>query len=371
MKRTPTARTLLSRAALVVVPAAVLISACGGSDASSATTSTLQLKPRITVTSVSGNVESELVAAIYARALEDAGFRVARKDPVTMDRAGYYAAMQKGDFSLIPDYSYDLLKFVFAQPGAGAAPTTSSPTGPATTQAPVTIPESTTTAVTTTVAGATTTAAAPTTTTPATTTTVAVINNGRSSSEQVIALKAALPSTLTVGNPSAAENKNVIACTDATVKLNAKVKFDTYTDLASVAPHLVLGASASFMSDADEGMAAWTNTYGGTFKKTITVEQSGLSASIDKGEADCYVINSLDPLLTTKKMTLLVDDKAMARGNAVLALLAKNLVTPDLTTALDRVNIGLTTQRLNQMLNEINTNHTDPKVVASAFMDTL
>ena len=370
MKRTPTARTLLSRAALVVVPAAVLFSACGGSD-SSASSTTIQLKPRITVTSVSGNVESELVAAIYARALEDAGFRVARKDPVTMDRAAYYAAMQKGDFSLIPDYSYDLLKFVFDQPGAGTAPTTSAPTKPATTLASVTIPESTTTAVTSTVAGATTTAAVTTTTTPGTTTTVAVINNGRSASEQVVALKAALPSTLTVGNPAAAENKNVIACTDATVKLNAKVKFDTYTDLASIAPKLVLGAPASFMNDPDEGMAAWTNTYGGTFKKTLTVEQSGLAASIDKGEADCYVINSLDPLLTTKKMTLLVDDKVMVRGNAVLALLAKNLVTPDLTTALDKVNIGLTTVRLNQMLNEINTNHTDPKVVAAAFMDTL
>jgi glycine betaine/choline ABC-type transport system substrate-binding protein len=70
-------------------------------------------------------------------------------------------------------------------------------------------------------------------------------------------------------------------------------------------------------------------------------------------------------------MTLLIDDKAMVRGNAVVALLAKNLVTPDLTTALDRVNIALTTTRLNQMLNEISANHTDPKVVAGAFMDTL
>jgi osmoprotectant transport system substrate-binding protein len=346
----------------------VLLAACGSSGSSATTTTTLQLKPRITITSVSGNVESELVAAIYARALEDAGFRVARKDPVSMDRAAYYAAVQKGDFSLIPDYSGDLLKFVFEQPGAGAAPTTSSPSGPATTQAPVTVPDSTTT-----VAGATTTTRAATTTAPAatTTTTVAVINNGRSAAEQVVALKAALPSTLTVGNPAAGENKNVIACTAATVKLNTKLKFDTYTDLASVAPHLVLGAPASFMTDPDEGMKAWTNTYGGTFKNTITVEPAGLAASIDKGSADCYVMNSLDPLLTTKKMTLLIDDKAMVRGNAVLALLAKNLVTPDLTTALDRVNIALTTTRLNQMLNEISANHTDPKVVAGAFMDTL
>jgi glycine betaine/choline ABC-type transport system substrate-binding protein len=361
MKRSPLTRTFLSRGAFVALPVAALLAACGSSSSTGGTTTTLQLKPRITVTSVKGNVESELVAAVYARALEDAGFRVARKDPIEMDRAAYYAAMQKGDFQLIPEYSGDLLKFVFDQPGAGAAPTTSSPSGPATTQPPVTVPASTTT-----VAGAATTSTGVTTTT-----TAKVINNGRSSAEQVVALRAALPTALAVGNPAAAENKNVIACTEATIKVNAKVKFDTYTDLASVAPHLVLGAPASFMADKDEGMTAWTNTYGGTFKSTVTVEAADLAKTIDKGSADCFVMNALDPLVTTKKMTMLIDDKAMVRGNAVVALLAKSIDSADLVTALDRVNIALTSTRLNQMLNEISTNHTDPKVVASAFMDTL
>jgi len=371
MKLTPTARNLLSRGAVCALPVAVLLAACGSSS-TAATTTTMQLKPRIIVTSVQGDVESQLLGAIYARALEDAGFRVSRKDPVQMDRAAYYAAMQKGDFQLIPEYTDDLLKFVFAQPGAGAAPTTSSPSGPATTQAPVTIPASTTTSAgsTTTSAAASTTSAS-TTAADTTTTTPKAINNGRSATEQILALRSALPATLTLGNPAAAQNQHVIACTAATIKLNAKVRFDTFTDLASIAPHLVLGAPASFMTDTDEGMAAWTNTYGGTFKSTVTVEAADLAAAVDKGSADCFVMNSLDPLLVTKKMTLLIDDKVMVRANAVVALLAKNIDTPDLVTALDRVNVSLTTTRLNEMLNEINTNHTDPKVVAGAFMDTL
>jgi glycine betaine/choline ABC-type transport system substrate-binding protein len=380
MKRTPCATSTLRRLALVALPAAVLLGACGSSSNNSATDTTLALTPRVTVTSVKGNVESQLLAAVYARALEDAGFRVARKDPIALDRAGYVAAMEKNDFQLIPDYTGDLLKFVYDQPGAGAAPTTIAPGAPATTGAPVTIPAATTTlAPGTTAAGATTvapttaapTTAAPTTAAGATTTLAPAQNTGRAPTEQIVAIKAQLAKALTVGNAAGAENRNVIACTPAAITTNAKVQFSTYTNLASVAPRIVLGAPASFMTDTQEGLASWTNTYGGTFKSTVTVEAAGLGAAIDKGTADCFVMNSLDPLLTTKKMTLLTDDKVMTRGNAVVALLASAIATPDLITALDTVNAALTTTRLNQMLNEINANGTDPTVVANAFMDTI
>jgi glycine betaine/choline ABC-type transport system substrate-binding protein len=51
--------------------------------------------------------------------------------------------------------------------------------------------------------------------------------------------------------------------------------------------------------------------------------------------------------------------------------LSANQSSSALSTALDKVNNTLTTARLNQMLNEIVANHTDPVVVANAFLDTL
>jgi glycine betaine/choline ABC-type transport system substrate-binding protein len=70
-------------------------------------------------------------------------------------------------------------------------------------------------------------------------------------------------------------------------------------------------------------------------------------------------------------MTVLIDDKVMVPSNAAIALLASGIATPDLLAAIDTLNASLTTERLNQMLNEVVANGTDPTVVANAFMDSI
>jgi len=395
--------------------AALAFTACS-SDDSTTPAITLQLPPRIAVTSVKGEPQSQLMAAIYARVLEDGGFRVARKDPVEMDRAQYYQAIQDGTFQLIPDYSDDLLQFVYSLPDASPLPSTSVPAGPASTLAPVveatttlpatTLPGTTAAGETTTSAGGGTTTSAVTTTTqgPAglrkaavtttlvgdttpvgdttlavtttlvgdtTTTEVPKPGNGHSIVEQVLALNAGLPSTLIVNNGSLAENKQVIACSDAAIKANAGTQLITLTDLASNAPGIVLGASAAFMDDEIHGLPAFELYYGGEFKATATIEDADLAAAITAGDADCFVVNSLNPLITTERMTILTDDQLMVPTNAALALMSSTAATPEAIGTIDAIATALTTERLNQMLNEIINNGGDPVVVANAFVDTL
>ena len=124
MKRTTPTAQMFMRCLGPAALAALAFTACGSND-STTTAPTLPLPPRIAVTSVKGDPESQLMAAIYARVLEDGGFRVARKDPVEMDRAQYYQAIQDGTFQLIPDYSEDLLQFVYSLPDASPLPSTS------------------------------------------------------------------------------------------------------------------------------------------------------------------------------------------------------------------------------------------------------
>lgn len=401
MRTTPTAQMFmrcLGPAAL----AALAFTACS-SDDSTAPASAFPLPPRIAVTSVKGDPQSQLLAAIYARVLEDGGFRVARKDPVEMERAQYYQALQDGTFQLIPDYSDDLLQFVYSLPDASPLPSTSLPTGPATTVAPVVI--ATTTLPATTVAGETTTSAAGATTTstggasttsdPATTSTdVATTDvattqtattlvgdttttefpkpgNGHSIVEQVSALNAGLPSILIVSNGSLADKKQIIACSAAAMAANADTQLITLTDLASNAPGVVLGASAAFMDDELHGLPAFELYYGGEFKDTATIEDADLAAAITAGDADCFVMNSLNPLITSERMTILIDDQLMVPTNAALALMASTSATPEAIGTIDGIANALTTERLNQMLNEIVNNGGDPVVVANAFVDTL
>jgi glycine betaine/choline ABC-type transport system substrate-binding protein len=380
MKRTnPLARTLAP-----LTLAALALTACGGSSAAT-TSSTIVVTPRVVVTSVKGDSTSQLLAAIYARVLEDAGFRVSRKDPVDMDRAAYYAAIQAGEFQLIPDFSGDLLHFVYDQPGAPVSPTTVVPAGPASTEAPVVLPTSTTvasltnttvptsdTAVDTTTATTTATTAAPSTIAGDTTTTVpALLSTGRSITEQLVAIRAALPATVDASNGFYAEHKLVVACTPTAMKSNETVQLITLTNLASIAPTIRLAGSAEFMAATDGGLSTLLDYYGAEFKDVVTVEEADMATAVDDDTADCFATDSMNPVITTKRLTTLVDDKVMVESNAALALLSKDVANAELLAALDTLSSALTTEKLNQMLNEVTANGTDPVVVANAFMDSI
>jgi glycine betaine/choline ABC-type transport system substrate-binding protein len=381
MKRTNSLVRMLAPLTL----AALVLTACGGS--SDATpSSTIVLTPRVVVTSVKDDPTSQLLAAVYARVLEDAGFRVSRKDPVDMDRAAYYAAIQAGEFQLIPDFSADLLHFVYDQPGAPVAPTTVVPAGPASTEAPIvlatsttvasltntTVPTGDTTADTSATTAATTTTAAPSTTAGNTTTTTpTLLSTGRSITEQLVAIRAALPTTLDASNGLFAEHKLVVACTPTAMKSNETLQLITLTNLASIAPSIRLAGSAEFMAATDGGLSTLLDSYGAEFKDVVTVEEADMAKAVDDDTADCFATDSMNPVIATKRLTTMVDDKVMVESNAALALLAKDVATPDLLAALDTLSAELTTEKLNQMLNEVVANGTDPVVVANAFMDSI
>jgi len=408
MKRTTNTARLFTRCLGPASLAVLALAACSN-DSSSTTTVGSPLPPRIAVTSVKGDPQSQLMAAIYARILEDSGFRVARKDPVELDRAGYYQALQDGQFQLIPELSGDLLSFVYSLPDAEPSPTTLVPAAPATTQAPIIVTTTTLPATTTTLDPSVSTTTGDTTadttadTTPAatsttvadtittetgvpetstsvgagttiageTTTTTTVPSNGRSILEQIVALNAGLPTSLVVNNGSLAEDKQVIACTATAMTANSGFQLVNLTELASIAPGIRLGGSAAFLDDDELGYPAFLQLYGGEFKATVPVEDAELADAVANDSADCFAMNSLNPLITTERMQILNDDRTLVPSNTVIGLAASTVMTPEAIAALDSISISLTTERLNQMLNQINANGADPVVVANAFVDTL
>ncbi|MFM7252101.1 MAG: glycine betaine ABC transporter substrate-binding protein [Ilumatobacteraceae bacterium] len=409
-RRTPRSfarRTMAVTASIVA--AGLLVGACGGD--SDGTDFTIPPTPRIVVTSIAGDPESELLAAIYGRALDDAGFRVVRRDPIELDRDGYAAELEAGSIHLIPEWSADLLGWLYDRDSSIAVPTTILPSGTATTVAPVTIPttttlpaptttvaETTTTAAgtdttaagastttlattttvvtTTTAAGTTTTVVVTTTTVPASTTststtTTTIAPNGRGSVEQLTALSSALPEGLGVNSGSLANDNDVIACSADAIDSQSDVEFTTLTHLASNAPDITLGAPAGWEDDDEFGLGAWQRVYGGEFDDVVEIESDGIAEAIESGTADCFVVNSLDSVILTEKLTVLTDDRTLVRANVAVALMNAEVATPDLLGALDVVATSLTSDRLMRMLYEITVNGADPVVVANAFVDTI
>jgi osmoprotectant transport system substrate-binding protein len=327
------------RALALLTAGGLTLAACGSSDGAATDTSS-SVAPKVIVTSIAGDDESALFAAIYARVLEDAGYRVARKDPISLDRAGYLAALAAGDVNLVPDWTRDLVAHVYAdEPGASTVESTS------------------------------TTAAAATTSTSGSGS-GPVSANGRSVPEQIVAIRAALPDGVSVGEPSIGEDKSSLACSQATMKANASNNVINLFGLSSIAPSVRLGGSAEWMADDEVGYPAFQRFYGGEFKDVLTIEDADLEAALDGDEVDCVAVESMDPIVTRAKLTVLLDDKAMVRGNAAVPLLSTSIATDDLITVLTQVNNALTANKINQLLNEINSNGTDPVTVANAFLDT-
>jgi len=400
MKRTTTTLVTRSIGLATVLAFAAVAASCSDNEASTPAP-TFPLPPRIAVTSVAGDNVSQLVAAIFARVLDDAGFRVARKDPIELDRAGYYQALQDGEFELIPDFSGELQAFLFSQAGAEPLPTTSIPGGVASTQVPITFPttststttssttttttdpEATTTttdleATTTTSSSSSTTSSTSSTSTSTTTTVLATsttvaepVLSGRSVPEQLVSINEVMAASVTANRAGLAENKTVIACTTATMAANEASQFTSLTDLASLAPAIRLGGSATFMADELTGFGALQAIYGGEFEEVVTIDDDGFATALADDKVDCVALNSLDPLITTERLTILSDSSHMSPGNGVVALLATNVQTPEVLATLDGLIGVLTSARLNQMLNEVVSNGTDPNIVANSFVNSL
>lgn len=314
------------RLAIGAVVAALTLAACSSPSSNPATS--ILVAPRISVTSVKGDPASQLLAAIYARLLEDAGLRVARKDPVEMDRAAYLEALAKGDFQLIPDFSRELITQVLdgATDTTSATPTSNDASA---TAQPITV------------------------------------------AEQLVAIRSLLPDTITVGNPALAERRSVIACTDATIKANEDSQFVSYSSLVNAAGTIRLGGSPQWMADEAEGYPVFQQLYGGTYKAVVTIADAELEAALSGDKVDCMAIDSMNPLVTTQRLTILQDDKAMVRPNAAVPLLNSTSATADVITALGTLNTTLTSAKLNQMLNQVVAGGTDAVTVANAFLDTL
>lgn len=356
----------------------------------------LHLAPRVAITSVEGDTLSGLLAAIYARAMENTGVRVVRKDPVAMDRATYAQAIIDGQFQMIPDFSSELLDFLLAAYPSSTVPTTEVIT--ATTRAPITIPTVPDTTVPDSVSTSDPATTAPDTTAPDTSEAAStsspdnsapVTSDASSSStpttlpppadfavsSQIVSINSSINTSLVAYIATFAERRTVVACTQEYLERQSAYQLITLTDLASLAPSTRFAAPAAFIADdaedADDGLGALLRVYAPEFAETITIEADAVAAAVADDSADCFAVDSLDPVITAEKLTIMVDDQYMVPMNVALALVSAASSGPEVVAALDRVSGALSTQKLNQLLREVEVKGTEIDVVANAFVDNL
>lgn len=361
--------------------------------------------------------ESRILVDVYSRALQGAGFRVARRAEAP-DLAGEYAALKSGAADLMVSHTGELLSYLAAtEPAAANTSTTGVPT--------TTILETTTTELETTTTEATDATPAESTGTStdnsdaistddstddsaddsdgsttipleeSTTTTISTAGQASAISLnlQAIQIGEILPDTLQQGASSNAEDKPVIVC-----NTQSSTGLTLLSDLATVSDTLRIAGAESFKEGEPFGLPGFEHTYEATFKdfvevapdkiadafapvieedttSTTTAESTAdtaesttttVAAPIET-DADCGAFqSSLDGAITTD-MVVMDDDKDWIVTNGVIPILTATAYTPGVQQIIDQVSQALSTPDLREMIRQVDSGVL-PGTIAGQFL---
>ena len=294
-------------AALACLTTAAACSSSGSSGKSSSSSNPLAPSSTGSVVVGSANFpEDELLAQIYADALQGKGIKVTDQFNIGA-REVYYPEVVKGAITIIPDYN-------------GALLTTSVDT--------------TSTAVST-----------------------AQVN---------AALTAKLPSSVEILNSAPAQDKDSLTVTQATA---TKYHLTSISDLASVAKDFVIGGPSEFQTRAD-GVPGLKKIYGLTFKSFQPLDESGpiTITALQGGKVQAADVFTTTPQIITDHFVSLADPKNLFAAQNVTPLVYKKGVNSTIVSTLNAVDAVLTTDALLQMDKALVIDHASYTSVASGFL---
>ena len=240
--------------------------------------------------------DSVLLAELYAQALESKGATVTRRSTLST-RPDYFSLLADGTLDLVPERSDQLLAWL------------TSPVTP----------------------------------------------NARSATEQLDALATALPAGLAVLSPSAAEDKDGIACRE---QVAADQQLRTLSDLEHSATPIRVGATA-------EQRAVF-----GSVLRTVTPlpDTEAVADAIEERAVDCGTMRTSDPHIARDHLVALDDDQLLVPSQVVVPLIGTARATPEVQAVLDAASSTLDTVALRELLAKVELDGDDPAAVVRQWL---
>ena len=294
-----TTRALIALAGLSV--AALGLAGCGASPAASGD------DEKSIIIGSANFPESEIIANIYALALEDAGYTVTTRMSIG-SREAYIPALKDGSIDLIPEYTGNLLRF-FDEDSTATAP-----------------------------------------------------------EDVIAALPGVLAEEeLEVFEAAEAEDKNSITVTAETAE---EWDLTTIADLVEYNDELIIGSNAEFQTgvglpalEATYGLvpSEFVVISDGGGPKTVS--------SLLDGTITAANIFTTSPLLTQNDLVALEDPLSAFAAQNVVPLVSSDKATSELATVLDAVSAELTTEDLLALNEEVSgANKTAPATAATQWL---
>jgi osmoprotectant transport system substrate-binding protein len=287
----------------------LVLGACGsGGDDTSGTGGTEpEAKGSITVGS-DGFYEAQIVGAMYALVLEDAGYDVTSQ--LDLDsREVRLPAMESGEIDVAPEYIATLLSVL--DPEAGGATT---PEEGAATLAPLLEPKG-----------------------------------------------------LELLEPSTAVDVNAFVVTQETAD---KYGLATVSDLAPVAGELTLGAPPE-CPKRPYCIPGLKETYGADFTDNFKPLEYGAATvqALEAGAVDVALLFSTDPLISQKGLVLLEDDMHLQQADNITPLIRSEVLTDEIAELLNAVSAAITTDNITPLNARVLVDQEDPEDVARDFLE--
>lgn len=290
----------------LVLASAVVFGACGDDGASDVSVPVVDATINVVATE---QPESRLLAEIYAQGLENAGFRIGRKDPVA-DRAAAYQKLVDDSAQFTPEFTSSLLSFLSAEQGKDV---------PA-------------------VAGTT---------------------------ETVTALNDLLPDNLAIADPSAVSTTGSIACSTAAVE---QYGLKTIGDLVDHATEVRIAGPAGFDTATPWGLAGYGTVYGTEFTSFVEVPADGVAAAVTSGKADCGALHATDPAVVLDGLLALTDDRKAVPDDLTVPLMSAAAATPDVLSTISQIDATLTTDVIRALLVKVTQNGGSYDLVAKEYL---
>ena len=257
--------------------------------------------------------ESQIVANMYAGALQNEGYQVVVRKGLGQ-REIYLPALEKGGadngIDLVPEYVGTLLEHVNKQAGEASG----------------------------------------------------------NLDESVSKLRARLDTLgLAALEPSPAADQNAFAVTRATAD---RLRLKKLSDITpAVASNLTLGAGAECPTRpfCQQGLG---RVYGLNFK-TFRVLDSGGPKTLDalaKGDIDIGLVFSSDGAVAANNLVVLEDDKKLQTVDNLIPAIRKDILDDDVRKTLDKVSAALTTDDLIELNRRASVDKTDPEVLARGWL---
>lgn len=252
--------------------------------------------------------ENELLAEIYAQALEAQGVTVERQFNIGA-RELYLKALEDGSIDLLPEYNGALLAF-------------QSPDGP---PDGVTAPQ-----------------------------------------DVYAAMVDVLPDGIIALEQSEAEDKDTLTVTQETA---TEYDLTTIEDLAPVAGELSVAAGPEF-AERFQGLLGLEQVYGITFAEFIPLDAGGpltLEALLS-GQADVANIFSTDSAIETENLVVLEDTMNLYLAQNIVPIIRADKSNDTIESALNAVSAALTTENLTAALAQVTVERMSSADVAEKFL---